>query len=158
VTLDCRLVSNAWDGIVVLSVTDLSNEGLWVETPYALAEGEELVVSFDMPDAEHGSVWAIAEVARVGMWRRHNDERASGMGLVFTYCSEDDRCRLRAALQGLPPPLPPHTLRMATPPPLPNASEGQRLAEVGEDDALPVVLEPMWASEAASDAWSLASE
>src|SRR5689334_22436395 len=107
VQLDCNLESECWDGIVVLPATDLSNEGLFVETPYALEEGEEVVVSFPLPgDGEPGRIWAIAEVARVGMWRRRGEAQASGMGLAFTYFSTDDRVRLDAALRGLPPPLP----------------------------------------------------
>lgn len=132
VTVDCRLESDSWEGEVELSATDISDEGLWVETPCILARGEELVVSFPLPSNPNERVWAIAEVARVGLWRRRQDPYAAGMGLVFTYCSVEDRSRLRAALRGRPPRLPKARRR----PPLP-----QRPAGKGEDmDALPAVL------------------
>jgi hypothetical protein len=161
VTLDCNLESDVWDGIVVLPATDISNEGLWIETPYALSEGEEVVVSFELPgEHEPGRVWLIAEVSRVGLFRRRGEARPSGMGLVFTYCSEDDRLRLDAALHGRPPPLPdeacgfargPTSARASTPPPLPlpqaaateNSPDGNAFA----DDTLPAVLDWLLASE-----------
>ena len=122
-TIDCRLESDSWEGEVVLPATDISNEGLWVETPCVLARGEELVVSFALPNAPSKRVWAIAEVARVGMWRRRQDVYPPGMGLVFTYCSEEDKHRLSASLRGRPPRLP-HPRR---PPPLPKLSAVEAL-------------------------------
>jgi len=128
--IDCRIESDSWDGEVVLPATDISNEGLWVETPCVMARGEELVVSFALPNAPGERVWAIAEVARVGMWRRRQDPYPPGMGLMFTYCSEEDKTRLSASLRGRPPRLPP----VRRPPALP------RLSAAGTDDELPAVL------------------
>lgn len=138
-SLDCRLESDSWDGEVVLAATDVSDEGLWVETPCVLARGEELVVSFPLPSDPGERVWAIAEVARVGMWRRRQDPYAPGMGLVFTYCSDEDRSRLRAALRGRPPRLP----KARRPPPLPQRAG---VSALDESDGLPAVL-----GEAAND-------
>lgn len=131
-TVDCRLESDSWEGEIILPATDISNEGLWVETPCVLARGEELVVSFALPNAPAERVWAIAEVARVGMWRRRQDPYPPGMGLVFTYCSDEDKSRLSASLRGRPPRLPP--VRRPPPLPLPRAS-------VVEDDEVPAVLQ-----------------
>lgn len=148
VSLECNLESESWDGIVVLPATDLSNEGLWLESPYALDEGQEVVVSFELPsDGEPGRVWAIAEVARVGLWRRRgDDERAPGMGLAFTYFSEDDRSRLRSALAGLPPPLPTsEPVGLASPPPLPRRESATPPSL--DDETLPVVLDWLLAAD-----------
>jgi PilZ domain len=110
--IECNIECETWDGMVSLPVTDLSNEGLWVESEVSLSPGEELVVSFQLPDTPHAPrIWATARVARVGLWRRRDDVHASGMGLVFTYCSEADRRRLSAFLVGRPPPLPPACVR-----------------------------------------------
>jgi hypothetical protein len=151
VTLECNLESEVWDGIVVLPATDLSAEGLWLETPYALDEGEELVVSFEVPNApEPTRIWAIATVARVGLFRRRGEAQASGMGLVFTYCSEDDHMRLRAALEGRPPPLPEYARGASLPPPLPLPSSARaRGGDTGlaDEDTLPAVLDWLLASE-----------
>jgi PilZ domain len=155
VAVECDLHSNVWDGTVALEATDISNEGLWIETPYALSEGEELVVSFDLPGArENGRFWAVAEVARVGLFRRQSDEQPSGMGLVFTYFCEADRLRLRAALQGRPPPLPACVRRISVPPPLPKPASAESDlraqdsdAAALDDQALPAVLDWLLASE-----------
>lgn len=144
VKLECNLESESWDGIVVLPATDLSGEGLWLESPYALDEGEEVVVSFALPgEGEPGRVWAIAEVARVGLWRRRGDDvRPPGMGLAFTYFSEDDRVRLHRALADLPPPIPTsapeHAFRS---PPLPKQEGGAAQPASLDDETLPVVLD-----------------
>lgn len=148
VNLECNLESESWDGIVVLSATDLSNEGLWLESPYTLDEGQEVVVSFELPgDGEPGRVWAIAEVARVGLWRRRGDDaRSPGMGLAFTYFSEDDRSRLRHALAGLPPPLPTCApARAVSPPPLPKRENGTPPSL--DDETLPFVLDWLLAAD-----------
>jgi hypothetical protein len=106
--IECNIECESWDGMVSLPATDISNEGLWVESDVALNPGEELVLSFQLPDtAPEERIWATARVARVGLWRRREDVHSSGMGLVFTYCSEADRRRLAAFLVGRPPPLPP---------------------------------------------------
>jgi hypothetical protein len=152
VKLECNLESESWDGIVVLPATDLSNEGLWLESPYTLHEGEEVVVSFELPgDGEPGRVWAIAEVARVGLWRRRGDDtRPPGMGIAFTYFSEDDRARLRSALAGLPPPLPTCApSRAVSPPPLPERSGSARERNQAslDDETLPGVLDWLLAAD-----------
>lgn len=106
-TVECQLECECWDAPVLLRATDVSTEGLWIETPYALDPGQELVVSFRIPEpCGAPRLWAIAEVARVGMWRRRGDAHPVGMGLRFTYLNDDDRVRLEAALLGRPPRLP----------------------------------------------------
>lgn len=146
VSLECNLESDVWEGSVSLAATDVSHDGLWVETPYALSEGQELVVSFDLPgDVQQGRFWAIAEVARVGLFRRRDEaEQPSGMGLMFLYCREGDHQRLRAALHGRPPPLPLSVRPASVPPPLPvrELPEGESTEEV-----LPAVLDWLLASE-----------
>jgi hypothetical protein len=137
-TVDCNLESDGWGGSVVLQATDVSDEGLWLETPYALEPGEELVVSFPLPgDPAAEPVWAIAEVARVGMWRRREDAHPHGMALVFTYCSQEDLNRLSDSLYGRPPRLPPSARRSASQPPAPP----------DEQPSLPAVLDWLLASE-----------
>lgn len=136
VAIDCQLECDSWDGPVQLPVTDLSDEGLWIETPFALDRGEELVVSFTLPDSPSGErLWAIAQVARVGLWRRRNDPHRAGMGLVFTYCDFGDQRRLSASLRGRPPRLP----LARKPPVLPT------LAREPSGDGLPPVLDSLLA-------------
>jgi hypothetical protein len=131
VVLDCGLQNELWDGIVALRASDLSQEGLWLDTPFALDPGEELVVSF-VPPGESQELWACAQVARVGMWRRDSDPWPVGMGLTFTYVSSTDRRYLARALMGHPPRLPVRR----RPPPLPS----RRQSFQGQERRRPVAL------------------
>ncbi len=115
VAVPCGLQSSYWDGALTLPASDLSNEGVWIDTPLPLEPGEEIVLSFNPPGQPRAELWATAEVARVGMWRRSVDSFPVGMGLIFTYVSDLDRALLRHALRGRPPRLPSRRL----PPPLP---------------------------------------
>jgi hypothetical protein len=143
-SVECCVECDAWEGSVVFDASDVSDEGLWLDTPYALAPGEELVVSFPLPgDPDAERVWAIAEVARVGMWRRRQDAYPAGMGLVFTYCSQEDLNRLSNALYGRPPRLP-NAVPTRGLPPAP-AEPQPRLHEV--EASLPAVLDWLLASE-----------
>lgn len=119
VVIDCALRSTRWSGELSLPATDLSVTGIWVETPFALTLGEELIVSFTPPRcAEPEKVWAAARVARVGVSRYRGEAGVlPGMGLQFTYCSDRHLRVLARALAGCPPRLPVRRL----PPPLPVA-------------------------------------
>lgn len=118
VGLECALQSDLWDGLVSFAATNVSNEGVWIDTAYTLDPGEELVLSFLPPGARQGEeVWAVAEVARVGLWRRRLDPWPAGMGLTFRYLSHVDRRFLARSLVGYPPRLP----GRRGPPPLPGS-------------------------------------
>jgi hypothetical protein len=114
--LECSVACDLWDGSLPLFATDVSHEGLWVDTPYPLEEGDEVVVSFAPPGAAPSEdVWAIAEVARVGGLEPQAAVLAPGMGLSFTYLNAVDRRFLIDSLVGHPPRLP----GRRRPPPLP---------------------------------------
>lgn len=110
VAFDCAVQSELWDDVVHLPASNLSEEGIWIETPLALDPGEPLIVSFVPPGADE-KVWAAAEVVR----RSRRRERAQGIAVAFTYCSEPHRAVLAQSLYGQPPRLP----NRPTPPPLP---------------------------------------
>jgi hypothetical protein len=119
----CSIASQLWDGTVEFAASDVSHEGLWIDTPYPLELGDEVVLSFVPPGASyHDDVWAIAEVARVGLWDTNRVPWEAGMALSFTYFSALDRRFLEQSLQGRPPRLPrKRALAPLThqPPPLP---------------------------------------
>lgn len=119
VALECTLQSELWDEALTLPASNLSVDGVWIETPLSLDLGDELIVSFTPPGlAAHHVVWAAAKVVRVGSSRRQGDAPESpGMGLSFTYCSEPHRRMLARSLRGHPPRLP----GARVPPPLPSA-------------------------------------
>jgi hypothetical protein len=107
VGLECSVACELWDGSLPLFATDVSHEGLWIDTPYPLDEGDEVVLSFTPPGARpNDDVWALAEVARVGMIEPWQTAFPPGMGLSFTYLNAVDRRFLIDALVGHPPRLP----------------------------------------------------
>jgi len=117
VRLDASVLSDIWDSGVPHLATDLSEDGLWLQSQLPLEAGTELSVSFRPPRwAGDAPLTALAAVARVGMFRRRPDAADSGMGLRFIDLEDECRARLRACLRGLPPPLPGRTA--SSPPPL----------------------------------------
>lgn len=123
VALECTLQSELWDEALTLPASNLSVDGVWVETQLSLDLGDDLIVSFTPPGlAAHHIVWATATVVRVGSFRRDGDPaEAPGMGLRFTYCSESHRRLLARSLHGHPPRLP----ISRVPPPLPGARDSK---------------------------------
>jgi len=121
VALECTLQCELWDEELRLPASNLSIDGVWIETPISLDLGDELIVSFTPPGlAATETVWAAAKVVRVGSFRRQGDAAQSpGMGLSFTYFSEPHRRLLARSLQGHPPRLP----LSRVPPPLPSVGE-----------------------------------
>ncbi len=113
VAFECAVQSELWDDVVHLPASDLSEEGIWIETPIVLEPGEPLIVSFTPPGTRE-RVWAAAEVVR----RSRRRERAQGVALAFTYCSEPHRAVLAQSLYGQPPRLP----ETPRPPPLPTSA------------------------------------
>lgn len=145
VAIPCAMQSDYWDGAVTLPASDLSTEGVWIDTPLPLEPGEELVLAFNPPGEPEAELWALAEVARVGMWRRAQDAWPSGMGLTFTYVSRPDRRLLSRCLVGRPPRLPARRM----PPQLPRSTPGR-----DADLSLPPVLAlDGAATESEEDPW-----
>src|SRR4051794_15946628 len=147
VLVECTVGNDGWDRSMGLRASDVSNDGLWIDTCFPLELGQELVLSFAPPGAAwHEEVWAVGEVARVGLWRRESDLWATGMGIAFTYLNAFDRRFLTNALIGhpprlpgrkKPPPLPGTRAATSLPPPLPLSRELPR------DMAPPVMTEPL---------------
>jgi hypothetical protein len=112
VAFECAVQSELWDDVVHLPASNLSEEGIWIESPIGLEPGEPLILSFTPPGTRE-KVWAAAEVVR----RSRQRERAQGVALAFTYCSEPHREVLARSLYGQPPRLP----NRPAPPPLPSS-------------------------------------
>ncbi len=107
VRVEADVEADLWDGAVPFVATDLSEHGLWLESDLPLEIGAELIVSFLPPRwPSQTPVTALAEVTRVGMFRRRREPRASGMGLRFLDIEHEHRDLLAEALRGLPPLLP----------------------------------------------------
>ncbi|HEY6878015.1 MAG TPA: PilZ domain-containing protein [Polyangiales bacterium] len=115
VSLECALQCELWDDVVHLPASNLSTDGIWIETPISLDPGQELIVSFTPPGAPQ-RVWAAARVVRnTGGRMPKGEPQVPGMALAFTYCSDEHRSLLEQSLYGQPPRLP----NRRVPPPLP---------------------------------------
>src|SRR5689334_3407434 len=111
VHLSCAVRSPLWDGIAPFVATDLSEDGLRLCSPFALPEGEDVVVTFTPPRWPEyaGPINAVARVAHVALPRRRDDAlhgAPAGMGLSFLQLDTTSRVLLALTLRGLPLPLP----------------------------------------------------
>lgn len=110
VELECQVLSDLWDGQAPFLATNLSPEGLWLQTPLPLEQGEELLLTLSPPRwSEREPLVALAQVARVAMFRRRNEPQGAGMGLSFIDIDGGQQGALESCLRGLPPPLPSRT-------------------------------------------------
>lgn len=102
VSLECAVLADLWDEPLPHQVTDLSEDGLWIETDLPLEVGTEVTVAVTPPDWNE-PLYASGEVRRVNLSRRSDDPRSAGMGIAFEALRPDDRKRLGNSLRGLAP-------------------------------------------------------
>lgn len=107
VHVECDVVSRWWDEPVPHLATDLSPQGIWLESALPLELGDEVVLAFRPPRWPKGcEVMVFGAVRRVDLRRRASDPRRAGMGIEFLDLAVGDEGELTASLRGLPPPLP----------------------------------------------------
>lgn len=107
VHLETEILSDSWDDEISLLATNLSCDGVWVQTSLPLDPGDEVVVSLRPPRwSRPRPLVTLARVARVGLHRRRGDMDGTGMGLSFVDIDRPDARALFEHLRGLPPPLP----------------------------------------------------
>ena len=103
VELACEVVTSDHDEPQLFWATDLSPEGIWLETSQPIIDtGSELVVCF-RPAVwwEAREIIVFGEVARVSHGLRHEDE-APGIGVAFLDLSPSERWSLRCWLRPRP--------------------------------------------------------
>ena len=107
VELEAEVVCDLWAGSAPHRATDLSPYGIWLETPFPLERGTEVVLSFVPPRwSADRELLVVGDVRRVELSRRRSDPLPSGMGVAFRGMGEAERDALAETLRGLPPPLP----------------------------------------------------
>jgi hypothetical protein len=107
VHMECDVVCPWWDEPVAHRATNLSPQGIWLESQLPLTPGEVVVLSFTPPRFDPSrELIAFGTVRRTELRRRASDPRASGMGIEFLDLDDDEATELAAVLRGLPPPLP----------------------------------------------------
>jgi hypothetical protein len=101
VDIVCDVVARNWDEPTRYRITDLSPQGLWIQTSFPLDVGENMVLSFLAPQG-NGEVQLFARVVRTVRVHERNGRRASGMGLELVGMTGGERRTLRRGLRGLP--------------------------------------------------------
>lgn len=105
VNLAAEVVCDLWDEPIPHRVRDLSPGGLFIDTPYPLDVGAELVLEL-CPPGEPEPIYLFGRVRRVELRRRREEHPGAGMGIELLGTPERVEEALRDSLIGLPPPLP----------------------------------------------------
>ncbi|MEZ4437537.1 MAG: PilZ domain-containing protein [Polyangiaceae bacterium] len=96
----CEVVSHYWDEAVEHAVHDLSPFGAFVDTPFPLHPGAELVLCFSPPAGDPLTVFA--EVKRAVTGRRKSDRGRLGMAVEFTDITYDEMVMVHRSLRNAP--------------------------------------------------------
>jgi len=100
VDLECEVYSELWGEAITHRATDVSEEGLWIQTDLLLEIGEEVTLTFYPPDWEE-PLYVAGRVQRVELQRRLGDGSAVGMGIEFEALRTDERRRLTRSMRCL---------------------------------------------------------
>jgi len=100
VDLECEVHSEVWGEAITHRVTDVSEEGLWIQTDLLLEIGSDVTLTFYPPDWEE-PLYVAGRVQRVELQRRPGDGSAVGMGIEFEALRADERRRLTRGMRGL---------------------------------------------------------
>lgn len=99
VDLECDVYSELWGEAIAHRVTDVSEEGLWIQTELLLEVGTEVALTFCPPDWEE-PLCVAGRVQRVELRARPGDRNAVGMGIEFEALRTDERRRLTSSMRG----------------------------------------------------------
>jgi Tfp pilus assembly protein PilZ len=100
VDLECAVYSELWGEAIAHRATDVSEEGLWIQTDLLLEIGTEVTLTFYPPDWEE-PLYVAGRVQRVELQPRPGDGSAVGMGIEFEALRTDERRRLTRSMRCL---------------------------------------------------------
>ncbi len=100
VDLECAVYAELWGEAVAHQVSDVSEEGLWIQTDLLLEIGTEITLTFYPPDWEE-PLYVAGRVQRVEFRRRLGDGSSVGMGIAFEAMRNDERRRLNRSMRCL---------------------------------------------------------
>jgi len=100
VDLECGVYSALWGEAISHRVTDVSEEGLWIESDLLLEIGTEVTLTFYPPDWEE-PLYVAGRIQRVELQRRPGEDSAVGMGVEFEALRIDERRRLTRSMRCL---------------------------------------------------------
>lgn len=100
VDLECGVFSDVWGEAILHRVTDVSEDGLWIETDLLLEVGSEVTLSFYPPDWEE-PLYVAGQVERVELQRGAEQATSIGMGIAFWTLRTDERRQLTRSMRCL---------------------------------------------------------
>jgi hypothetical protein len=98
VDLDCDVYTDLWGEAISHRVTDVSEEGLWIQTELLLDVGTEVTLTFYPPDWDE-PLCVAGRVQRVELRARSGGRNAVGMGIEFETLRADERRRLTSSMR-----------------------------------------------------------
>ncbi len=100
VDLECEVYSELWGEAIAHRASDVSEDGLWIQTDLLLEIGSRVTLTFYPPDWEE-PLYVAGCVQRVELQRRPGEGSAVGMGIAFEALRGDERRRLTQSMRGL---------------------------------------------------------
>ena len=111
-----EVMSPYWRESLDLIASDLSPSGMYLISEAMPSVGEYIFCSFAL-SGEVPEYRFLSKVKRLNFHRRKTDRMRPGFGIEFLGVNEMSRDKIRAALRGLPPPIPSKHRRAALPKP-----------------------------------------
>jgi hypothetical protein len=100
VDLECELYCELWVEAITYRVTDVSEDGLWIQTDLLLEVGTEVTLTFVPPDWDE-PLCVAGRVERVELGPRSSGQGLVGMGIGFEALRNDERRRLTHSMRCL---------------------------------------------------------
>jgi hypothetical protein len=101
------VISDHWDEVIEYLCQDLCPRGAFLKTNFPLCVGENVLLTFRLPDIRD-EFNLFGKIVRVDMPKRKNDWGCSGMAVSFAGITARERFLLRQGLRKVPPKLPFH--------------------------------------------------
>jgi Tfp pilus assembly protein PilZ len=100
IDLECGVFSDVWGEAIMHRATDVSEDGLWIETDLLLEVGSEVTLTFYPPDWE-APLYVAGRVQRVELERGASRSTSIGMGIAFEALRTDERRQLTQSMRCL---------------------------------------------------------
>jgi len=100
IDLECGVFSDVWGEAIMHRATDVSEDGLWIETDLLLEVGSEVTLTFYPPDWE-APLYVAGRVQRVELEQSASQSTSIGMGIAFEALRTDERRQLTQSMRCL---------------------------------------------------------
>ena len=96
--LECGVYSELWGETIVHRITDVSEDGLWIEADLLLEVGTDVTLRFQPPDWKE-ALCVAGRVRRVALERHRHG--SIGMGIAFDSLRPEERRQLTQSMRSL---------------------------------------------------------